>query len=505
MTFPVIPRTDYIRTEDIPADPLFEGMRIVRCQTDDEARENYRASRYEFQMEQAKRHVIHGVVLGLKGSPGGYRVTAMTHPSLREFTDIVRYDPSDPPLEDYEAIDMAEAHNQTQQDFKGAKKENLADFKQYLIEAILAERTAYLPPVSGWQSHAAFGDTIFVAFDEQNERALYGTLYLPKKPVMQSDGQTQTAALFQASRTGLAIRKEVLDTFGVTLEIELNVASDQAGQSFADRNGRGSKKNKNLVAQLDISSSLAQLRRRSLAGTIFESRLADGRSGGATETATRYIMDLSTMEQVLLGVMTRGNRKPEHIKHYHVDHFAPYCREFLLLLQDSFGEQWPQETPKDREPFRRIYVHGWAFALKALALAYYECNRDKLGPLAGAIGNPKDEHATPEEAEQAYLDRVAHIDPEPPRISPDEFKERLQAIDWHRYREHWVSLLGHKVDKDGRTKTREIKDPSAPGGKRLIVESQAQNTAGTINIVVNKILSDGWEDLCSDIDAKPLR
>jgi uncharacterized protein YfeS len=503
MSIPVIPRTSYIRTEDIPPDPLFGGMRIVRCQTDEAALENYRAGTYEFQTEQAKRHVIHGAVLGLKGSPGGYRVTAMTHPSLRQFTDIVRYDPSDPPLEDYEAIGMNEAHQQTQQDFKGAKKENLADFKQYLIEAILTERTAYLPPVSGWQSSAAFGDTIFVAFDEQNERALYGTLYLPKKPVMQSDGQTQTAALFQAARTGLAIKKDVLDSFGVTLEIELNVTPDQAGQSFADRNGRGSKKNKNLVAQLDISSALAQLRRRALTGTIFEHRLADGRSGGTSETATGSIMDLSTLEQILLNVMTRGNRKPEHIKHYHVEHFAPYCREFLLLLQDMFGDQWPQETPKDREPFRRIYIHGWPFAMKGLALAYHDCNRDKIGPLAGAIGSPKDEHATPEEAEKAFLDRVALIEAEPARIPFDDFKERLREIDWHRYRQHWIKLLGHKVDKDGNTKVREIKDPSAPGGKRTIVEGQAQNTAGTINIVVNKILSDSWKDLCSDVNAQP--
>ena len=149
------------------------------------------------------------------------------------------------------------------------------------------------------------------------------------------------------------------------------------------------------------------------------------------------------------------------------------------------------------------FIHGWAFALKALAVAYHDCNRDKLGPLASAIGNPKDEHATPEEAEEAYLKRAASIEGEPPRIPYDEFKERIRAIDWHRYRQHWISLLGHRVDKDGKTKVREIKDPSAPGGKKTIVEGQAQNTAGTINIVVNKILSDSWEDLCSDIDAKP--
>ena len=435
MSYPVIPRTTYIPTVSVPQDPLFGGLRIVRCQTDDEAREHYAASRYEFQAEHAKRHVIHGVVLGVKGDRNRYRITAMTHPTLRQFTDIVRYDPSDPPLEDYEAMDMNEAHQQTQQDFKGAKKENLANFKQYLLEAILGERIAYLPTVSGWQSSTAFGDTIFVAFDEQNDKALYGTLYLPKKPVMQSDGQTQTAALFQAAKTGLAIKEKALDSFGLTLEIELNVKRDEAGQSFADRNGRGSKKNKNLVAQLDNSSAVAQVRRQALAGTIFERRLADGRSGGATETATASIVDLSTMEQMLLNVMSRGTKKPEHIKHYHVRHFLPFCREFLVLLQDTFGPEWPQDTPKDSEPFRRIYVHGWAFALKALALAYYDSKRDKLGPLAGAIAvNPKDEHATAAEAEDAYKARVAGIEPEAAKISYDELKDRIRSIDWHRYR-----------------------------------------------------------------------
>jgi uncharacterized protein YfeS len=503
MTNPMIPRTTYIQTTDIQQDSLFGDLRIVRCQTDDQAREYYAANRYEFQAEQAKRHVIHGVVLALKGDPGRYRITAMTHPTLRQFTDIVKYDPSDPPLEDYEAMDMNDAHHQTQQDFKGAKKENLANFRQYLLEAISQQRTAYLPPVSGWQSSTAFADTIFVAFDEQNDKALYGTLYLPKKPVMQSDGQTQTAALFQAARTGLAIKENALDRFGVTLEIELNVTRDQAGQSFADRNGRGSKKNKNLVAQLDSSSALAQLRRQALAGTIFEHRLADGRSGGATETATASIVDLSTMEQMLLNVMTRGTRKPEQIKHYHVRHFLPYCREFVVLLQDTFGSQWLQDTPRDREPFRRIYVHGWAFALKALALAYHDSKRDKLGPLATAIANTKDEHATAAEAEEAYKARVTQVAPESPKIPYDDLKDRIRSIDWHRYRGHWVEITGHKLDNTGRKKTRIIKDPTSPEGKKLIVEGKAENTPAAINNVVNKILSDGWKDLCSDVDAKP--
>jgi hypothetical protein len=207
--------------------------------------------------------------------------------------------------------------------------------------------------------------------------------------------------------------------------------------------------------------------------------------------------------QVLLNVATRGNRKPEHIKHYHVSHFAPFCQEFLLLLQATFGDQWPQETPRDSEPFRRIYVHGWPFAIKALALAYHDSRRDVLGPLASAIGSQKEEHATVAEAEMDYQDRVARAEPEPPKIPYDEFQRRIGAIDWHRYRKHWIDVTGYKIDSQGRVKTRIIKDPASSDGKKLIVEGQAQNTAAAINTVVNRVLSDIWEELCSDVDAKP--
>ncbi len=82
-------------------------------------------------------------------------------------------------------------------------------------------------------------------------------------------------------------------------------------------------------------------------------------------------------------------------------------------------------------------------------------------------------------------------------------KNRIRSIDWHRYRQHWIAITGHKVDSQGKKKTRLIKDPESPDGKKLIVEGKAENTAATINSVVNMILSDNWKDLCSDIDAKP--
>ncbi|MDX6677767.1 MAG: hypothetical protein QOE31_1819, partial [Solirubrobacteraceae bacterium] len=247
MAGPFIPaQKKLLPSHDIPGDPAFKGLKIVRCQSDEESRRRFADSEYEFQHELAKRHEVPGVTLALKGAPATYRLVAMMHTTLRQFIDIVRYNPAQPPLEDYDALEMQGAHEQTQSDFKNQKLKNLEDFKQYNIEAMRGERVAYLPPISGWQSTAVFDDTIFVAFDETNPLALYGTLYLPKKPVMQSDGQTQTGALFATAASGLAIKNGGLDNFAVTLEVELNVEKRLAAQSFADRNGRGSKKNKNL-------------------------------------------------------------------------------------------------------------------------------------------------------------------------------------------------------------------------------------------------------------------
>lgn len=503
MPLPLIPQTKLIPNTQLLPDQNFAGLKIVRYQSDQIAREAFSSNQFEFQHELAKRHIIAGVTLSLKGADQHYRISAMMHPSLRQFTEIVRYDPSDPPVEDFEALGMMEAHSQTQQDFKGAKKENLANFKQYLVEAVRGDRSAYLPPVSGWQSSEVFADTIFVALDETNPMALYGFLYLPKKPVMQSDGQTQTAALFQVAATGVAIKSGALDNFGTTLEIELNVDSVSAGQSFADRNGRGSKKNKNLVARMDSSSALARLRSQAITGTIFEGRLADGRSGGATETATTNIVDLSTLDQMLLNVISRGHKKPEQIKHYHVDLLLPYCREFILMLEKIFGPSWLDPTPKDSEPYRRLYIHGWAFALKAIAIAYHDSRRDLIDPISAPIGSEvRDEHATAADAKADYLTKVeaGKINAPEALLPFDELAYRLSRIDWHRYRKHWMEITGFKVDKEGNKKTRTIKD-GTPGGVMVIVEGKAENTATTINSVANRILADNWNDLSSSEDA----
>ncbi len=217
-----IPARDaLLPSSEIPQDKQFKGLRIVRCQSDTQARDAYNKLQYEFQHEQPKLHEILGVTLALKGAASPYRLVAIIHPSLRQFREIVKYDPANPPLEDYDAIGMKEAHDDTQADFRNAKARNLEDYKTYNLEAISGERVAYLPSVAGWQSSEAFPETIFVAFDEQTPLSLYGALYLPKRPVMQSDGQTQTAALFATAATGMALKTGAIDNFGVTLEIEL--------------------------------------------------------------------------------------------------------------------------------------------------------------------------------------------------------------------------------------------------------------------------------------------
>ena len=496
---PNLPRVRLISLNDVKQADDFMSMRIVKCYDDPSLWENIEQNRYEFQHETEKRHKLIGAVLSLKGSAAQYRLAVTVHPTLRQFRDLVIYDPSSPPDEDYEALNMAEAHKQTQQDFQGAKKENLSRFKEYLLESVRGERPAYLPTVSGWQTDAAFADTVFVAFEKISSQTLYGWLYLPKKPIMQSDGQTQTAALFKLAATGAAVKYKALDSFITTLEVELNCNSSKAGQSFADRNGRGSKKNKNLVAKLDSSSPLAQLREAALKGTVFEKRLADGKGKGPTETNPQPIVDLSTMEQMLLAIISGGSKKPEQIKQFHVGLLSPHCKEFFGLLDRLFASKWDEKPAQGSEPFRKLYVHGWAFALKAMALAYHQCRIDKIGPIDKAIGSVEP-HDTVEEAEKEFKSKCedGKALELTPVLSYEEFEDRLAKIDWLRYRKHWVDITGYKKSK-GTKKKKKIVDPN--GRELEVVDAQAQNTATVITAVRDKILSSSWEELCGTVDA----
>jgi hypothetical protein len=494
---PAIPTTHLINLDAIAGDPNYLGLKIIHVQTDEEARNRYTGREYRFQHE-TDYTVIRATLTrkGMVSSTSGHmRLAVHTHPTLKQFRDVVQYDPSNPPHDNYDALGMKAAHDQTQSDFKGQKQSNRILFRDYLLESVTGQRTAYLPSISGWQTKATFPKTVFVAFDEEDADALYGQIYLPKAPIMQADGQTQTAALFALAGQKEAVDKGALENFRVTLEIELNVDERKAGQSFADRNGRGSRKNKNLVIGLDSSSAMSDLREKSIEGTVFENRVSRGRNTSTSVTATGMIVDLSTMEQMLMGVISELNDKPETVKHYHVPYLLPYTQEFIKLLDEVFAHQWLEKTPANGDPFRKLYVHGWPFALKAIASAYHAAKITELGPLSRAL---RAQNAG-KGLEQAFLEQLEEEKSAPPPkqvITFDELKQRLEKIDWLRYRKHWIKLTGAKQAKNGKSKMYKLK--SVPDEK---VEGQAQNTKTVIAIVRDKILSDKWEDLTTSEDA----
>ena len=493
---PTIPRPQLITDQQLPRDAAFMNLALLRHDTDSTVQDNWLNNRYEFLQRQEKRHFIRGAILSLKGAAGAYRLAATIHGTLAQLKEIIRYDPSQPPGDDYEAIGMQKAHVNTQADFKNAKLANLDNFRDYLVEAMRGERTAFLPVISGWQSDKVFQQTIFVAFDEITPCTFYGNLYLPKSPIMQSDGQTQTAALFRASTTGIAIKTKADDTFIATLEVELNCDEAKAGQSFADRNGRGSKKSNNLVSALDNSSALAQIRNASIKGTVFEGRISDGKArGGKKRSPTENVVDLSTLDQMLMGVICKQSKKPEQIKSIHVGALMPWCKEFIDLLSVTFGPLWVHPTPSGQDSFKKLYIHSWPFALKALAEAYHEVRIDKLGPIVKAISAPG-VHDTSKEASDAFEAAVKtnQASVTTPTVTYNEFCDRLSKIVWYRHREHWITITNAKTDKGGRKKVIDINEPGV--GKVRGVEGAAQNTKTVVTVVRNKILSATWQDLC---------
>lgn len=480
-----------LHLEDIAQDPAFQNLRILRAQSDPNVMQNLNIGAYDFQSPSAGYTMLSATLArkGFVGEKGRPRIAVTSHPTLQAFVDLVRYDPSNPPPADYFALGMKEAHDRTQSDFKGQKATNKIDFRDYLLEGIRGDRMLFLPTISGWQSASVFDRTVFVALDETNPNALYGFVWLPKAPIMQSDGQTQTAALFALANSKDAIDAGAFKDLILTLEIELNMDERQAGQSFADRNGRGSKKNKNLVISLDTSSALSELRLDAVEGSVFQHRLATGRNTSTSETATKYIVDLSTMEQMLLSVATANRIKPEHFKHFHVPHFLPFARDFLQMLDRLFADKWLEHTPPNSDPFRRIYVHGWPFALKAMALAYHRSRIDEIGPIASAIG-AVDTSKTVEEAFAASLDQHRATWDVLPKVNASELEERLSQIRWERYRQHWIALTGAKM-KDGLLRRVLLKSTD---GEEMAV-GQAQNTNYVIKAVEDKLLSDSWTDL----------
>ena len=502
MAMPKITSTVLIKTSTIPTDPKFLELRIIHVEESVDVAKDFNANKYEVQHDITKRAVWG--TLSLRGSnkgPGttlGYRlVFTPANLTLHEFTKLIKYDPKNPPKEDFEAIGMMKAHLQTQSDFKGAKKGNLADFRDYMVEAMLGHRIAYLPPVAAWQSDKVFDETVFVAVHAPVPgSAYYGQLYLPDKAIMQSDGQTQTAAAFAADTHALALKER--EQFYVSLEIELNVSEKSAAQSFVDRNGRGTKKNKNLVAAYNTVEGLPTLRLAAIDGTVFTGRCHDGRNSGTGESATKNIIDLSTLEQVCLSVISGGNAKAEHIKGYHVASLSGFANDFFKMLDRVFGKEWPEETPDGGDPYRRRYVHGWPFALKAIALAYHESRINEIAPLSEAI-KVQDSVDPVEETEATYLKRVnskkaAWASKPVPAVTAGELEDRLKKVDWYRTRKHWIDITGYPITAEGTPKMKKLAD-----GTEVVV-GNAPNTAAVISAVKTKLMSGSWNDLTNGTD-----
>lgn len=483
-----------ITNDQIPAMEQYSGLKIVDCFNDPNARENYEHHLYQFQNSPTGYTPIRAT-LTRKGSGVMYRLVAFCHVTMQQFIDVVKYDPSNPNTTGFDSAEMKLAHEQTQSDFKGQKMKNMIDFKNYIKEGMEGYRPLYLPTVCGWQSEKYFNDTIFVSLDGSDPNAIYGFLYLPKRAVMQADGQTQTAAIFRAADTKEARETDALNTLTLTLEIELKMNEEMAGNSFADRNGRGSKKNLNLVKKLDTSSPMSKLNNEAVKGTVFENRLADGRTTGTSVTATANIVDLNTMALMLMEAVSGGRLHPNDIKHWHLPYLKKYCKGFLEVLDESFSQVWKDPSPKNEDTYRRLYVHGWPFALKALGRVYFNTQIDNLNPIVKAVldeKTTKNDLLSDEENFKELVNKFIEEEDKTPKISLTEMKHRLEKIDWLRYRKHWIEITGYSM-KDGKKRTFFLKST----GEEQVV-ALAQNNANFISAVASKILSDTWTDLCNN-------
>ena len=353
-----------------------------------------------------------------------------------------------------------------------------------------------MPTVAGWQSHTVFDETVFVSVHESSPGVLYGLMFLPDKPIMQSDGQTQTGALFALNAMGLAHAER--DHLFTTLEIELNVDPKAAAQSFVDRNGRGTKKNKNLVAAYNTIAGLPTLRNAAVAGNHLR-----GPAPQRSQQRDRRDRDREhhRPEHPRADVPERDERRQPQARArqgYHVSTFSPILNDFFCMLDRCFGADWPAKTPEGGDPYRRVYVHGWPFAFKAIALAYFEARENEIAPLWRAI-KIQDAHDTTVENEKTYKARLAETlnawEPKTTAVDVEGLEKRLKAMDWHRWRQHWVDIAGFPVDEDGNPRIKTLADGTT------VIATSAPNTATVISKVKNKILSPAWKDLTKKMDA----
>ena len=205
-----------------------------------------------------------------------------------------------------------------------------------------------------------------------------------------------------------------------------------------------------------------------------------------------------TLEQIVLNVCTYGAAKPEHIKDIHVDTFLPYVRDFLVMLENVFGKDWPADTPKGHDPYRKIYVHGWSFSFKALSRAYHRTRINELGPLADAIeADTLDAmHTDTEQEWKARAKKLAHEDANRnkedkkyvPPIKPQEFQKRLAQVDWVRHRKHWVAITGFTRNADdGSANTKVLANGTT------VIKAKAPSQQEVIVGIEGKLLGSDWD------------
>lgn len=485
-----------VRLDKFPVDPKW-SVRIARADQDTTVQNAFNGKRLEVQHDTT--HTEHYCTLAFIGSRSTARPVASLTLNLDQFDEVVRYNPAEEHDTHYGQLSLSYAEK-TQADFAGAKKRNLRDYTEYGLEALRGERRANIPEINGWCDPDTSKKTLFVVLHAPSEDFFYGVLYLPRKdPVMQSDGQTQTAMLFALAATKFGSTRKT--DFQVKLEIEFGVTEEVAGNAFADRNGRGVKKNRNLVGDLVTIGGMAQLLHEATKGTIFHDRMYRGRGADTiSETSTRTILDIATMESIVINVLTHGDAKPEHIKDIHVDTYLPIVKDFLLLLERVFASDWPEHTPPGGDPYRRIYVHGWSFSFKALSRAYHRARIDELGPLADAMrkGGPVGEDPDTKAAWKARAAKLAKEDAKRdpadrkyvPPIDPQEFEDRLNQIDWIRHRKHWVKFTGYTFDAN----TGEAKTKQLASGK-VVIKSKAPVQQEVISGVEGTILGPNWTTL----------
>ena len=503
----LLPKKDatLIPISDIQKNSRLSNLSFIDFEKNSEERQNFDNEKYEFQRSQ---NVI--CLTGLLTVRGDAKST--THKkiafsstiTLREFIHTIKYDPATPPLDtDFQYGKMKAFHDKSQADFKSAKRKNRDSFCQYMLEGLRGERDLNLPFITAWQDEDSFKETVFVCLQESSDGVYYGKLYIPIIYTMQSDGQTQTAAAFLLSRNEEAVEKlDALNRLRLSIDLELNADIMTAKQSFADRNGRGVKKDKNLVIEMDVSAPLSQLRENVISGTMFDGRIAGAKSGNISETSTSCIMNLSTLEQTFMHVIVGGiGGKSEDIKHYHINLLTPIIEKFVKTFQHCFKDHYPMNTLKNDDPFRKKLLTGWPFIIKGIANAFHDANLEDIKPITEAMKsstfNYLSEGLTSEDtnkmdASELFLVRVNHYKKYleiKNVISNDELIKRLKAINWNRHAKHWIKEFGSGKDrKTGNPLTHKLKSLPYP-----VVKGSKPHNAISISRVASIITSDDWK------------